>query len=76
MLICAGAPGRSPREALCQSGTQRLLARVPLQRHPAATRHARVPHPHLDIKEIDLIVSPLKQAFNSILWGLKTLLNN
>lgn len=36
----------------------------------------RIPRPYLDIKEIDLIVRPLKQAFNSILWGLKTLLNN
>lgn len=41
-----------------------------------ATPQSRIPRPYLDIKEIDLIVSPLKQAFNSILWGLKTLLNN
>lgn len=37
---------------------------------------SRILCPYLDIKEMDLIVSPLKQAFNSILWGIKTLLNN
>lgn len=75
-------PGLAPPvpygRALCQPGTTTAPSPVPLceMSLPHATPQSRIPRPYLDIKEIDLIVSPLKQAFNSILWGLKTLLNN
>lgn len=71
------APARGPHHGKAlRAGLHR--PRVPLCEMSLlhAMLQSRIPRPYLDIKEIDLIVRPLKQAFNSILWGLKTLLNN
>lgn len=85
-VVCApSTPKRQPGggqalpwEISSREEPQQLLPRVLLRGMSLchATLQSRIPRPYLDIKEIDLIVSPLKQAFNSVLWRLKTLLNN
>lgn len=73
-----GAAGFPPQESPL-SGTPNLsFLHIPLWEMPLphAVLQSQISCSYLGIKEIDLIVSPLKQAFNSILWGLKTVLNN
>lgn len=79
MQPCLWEAARSPHEkALHWWAPWGLLLNVPLCEMSLlhTILQSEIPRPYLDIKEIDLIVSLLKQAFNSILWGLKTLLNN